>query len=206
MITSGQARSVLVPLVTVHSCIRQDELINFFAQAGMDLPWEYPFGTTCNAIIGMLTRRYMYESGATAEQMASIVMSMRKWAALDPNSIIFTKKVPSVEEILASPMVADPLHKRECNVLADGAAMVLTSADLAPKVTKTPVYKLGEGAVFFTACPVLRDNSMMMRGACRVGGKGAFGGGPYKRRHRPLELLPGLSGGPSPDDGSHGAL
>lgn len=165
LITSGQARSVLIPHVTVHSRIEQDELINFFAQAGMDLQWEYPFGTTYNAIIGMLTRRYMHESGAGPEEMASIVVSMRKWAALDPNSIFFNKKVPSVEEILSSPMVSDPLHKRECNVLADGgAAMVVTSAELAPKVTQTPVYKLGEGSVFFTACPVLRDNGMMMRG------------------------------------------
>jgi len=165
LIASGAARAVLIPHVTVHSCIPMDELINFFAQAGMDLQWEYPFGTTYNAIIGMLTRRYMHESGATPEEMASIVVSMRKWAALDPNSIFFNKKVPSVEEILSSPMVADPLHKRECNILADGgAAMVVTSAELAPKVTQTPVYKLGEGAAFFTACPVLRDNGMMTRG------------------------------------------
>ena len=165
LITSGQAKSVLIPHVTVHSCIEQDELINFFAQAGMDLQWEYPFGTTYNAIIGMLTRRYMHESGAGPEEMASIVVSMRKWATLDPNSIFFNKKVPSIEEILSSPMVADPLHKRECNILADGgAAMVVTSAELAPKVTQTPVYKLGEGAVFFTACPVLRENEMMIRG------------------------------------------
>jgi acetyl-CoA C-acetyltransferase len=165
LIDSGAARAVLIPHVTVHSCIQQDELIEFFAQAGMDLQWEYPFGTTYNAIVGMITRRYMHESGATPEEMASIVVSMRKWAALDPNSMFFNKKVPSVEEILSSPMVADPLHKRECNMLADGgAAMVVTSAELAPKVTSTPVYKLGEGSVFFTACPVLRDHDMWSRG------------------------------------------
>ncbi|MGO9016790.1 MAG: thiolase family protein [Syntrophobacteraceae bacterium] len=165
LIASGTARAVLVPHVTVHSNINQEELINFFAQAGMDLQWEYPFGTTYNAMIAMMTRRYMHESGATPEDMASIVVSLRKWAALDPNSVFFNKKVPSIEEILSSPMVADPLHKRECNILADGgAAMVVTSADLAAKVTRTPVYKLGEGAVFFTACPVLRHNDMMTRG------------------------------------------
>jgi len=165
LIMGGTARAVLIPHVTVHSNINQDELINFFAQAGMDLQWEYTFGTTYNAIIAMLTRRYMYESGATPEEMASIVVSMRKWATLDPNSMFFNKKVPSLEEILPSLMVADPLHRRECNVLADGgAAMVVTSAELAPKVTQTPVYKLGEGAVFFTACPLLRENDMMSRG------------------------------------------
>jgi acetyl-CoA C-acetyltransferase len=165
LITSGAARAVLVPHVTVHSTIPMDELIDFFAKAGMDLQWEYPYGTTYNAVIGMMTQRYMYESGATPEEMASIVVSLRKWAALDPNSMFFGKKVPSIEEILSSPMISDPLHRRECNVLADGgAAMVITSAEIAPKVTKTPVYKLGEGNVFFTACPVLRDWDMMARG------------------------------------------
>ncbi len=159
LITSGTARAVLIPHVTVQSTIPLDQQIEFFAKAGMDLQWEYPFGTTYNAIIGNLAQRYMYESGATPADMASIVVSLRKWAALDPNSMFFNKRVPSVEDVLASPMIADPLHRRECNVLGDGgAAMVLTSAELAPKVTKTPAYKLGEGSVYFSACTVLRDS------------------------------------------------
>jgi acetyl-CoA C-acetyltransferase len=165
MITTGIARAVLVPHMTVQSTIPQDELIEFFAQAGMDLQWEYPFGTTYNAMIGMMAQSYMHESGATPEEMASIVVTLRKWAALDPNSMFFNKKVPSIEEILASPMIADPLRRRECNVLADGgAAMVITSAELAPKVTPTPAYKLGEGAVFFSACPLLREDGMWSNG------------------------------------------
>ena len=170
LIKSDTARAVLIPHVTVHSTIPMDELINFFAQAGMDLQWEYPFGTTYNGIIAMMTRRYMYESGATPEEMASVVVSMRKWAALDPNSMFYQKEVPSVEKVLSSSLVADPLHKRECNVLADGgAALVVTSAEVAPQVTDTPVYKLGEGAVFFTACTVLRDSDEVMEGLRKSG-------------------------------------
>ena len=157
MIATGLAKAVLIPHVTVHSTIPTDDLINFFAQAGMDLQWEYPFGTTYNAVIAMITRRYMYESGATPEDMASIVVSLRKWAALDPNSLFYQKDVPTVEKVVESPLVADPLHKRECNVLADGgAALVVTSAETAGQVTDTPVYKLGEGVRYHSACPVLR--------------------------------------------------
>src|SRR5271157_3534323 len=101
LIKSGAARAVLIPHVTVHSCIPMDELINFFAQAGMDLQWEYPFGTTYNGIIAMMTRRYMYESGARPEEMASIVVSMRKWAALDPMSMFYQKEVPSIDSVLS---------------------------------------------------------------------------------------------------------
>ncbi|MGB6068370.1 MAG: thiolase family protein [Desulfomonilaceae bacterium] len=170
LINSGTAKTVLIPHVTVHSTIPTDELINFFAQAGMDLQWEYPFGTTYNGIIAMMARRYMYESGATPEEMASVVVSMRKWAVLDPNSMFYQKEVPSIEKVLSSSFVAEPLHKRECNVLADGgAALVVTSAELAPQVTDTPVYKLGEGAAFFTACTVLRDSVQMQEGLRRSG-------------------------------------
>ena len=102
MITTGLAKAVLIPHVTVHSTIPVDDLINFFAQAGMDLQWEYPFGTTYNGIMAMMTRRYMYDSGATPEDMAAIVVSMRKWAALDPNSMFYKKDVPSIEQIIGS--------------------------------------------------------------------------------------------------------
>ena len=129
LIQDDQARFVLIPHVTVHSTIPVPDLINFFAKAGIDLQWEYPYGTTYNGIVAMMTQRYMYESGTTAEEMASVVVSMRKWAALDPNSIFFGKEIPSIDKILASGEVASPLRKRECNLLADGGgAMVVTSA------------------------------------------------------------------------------
>ncbi len=162
-IESGLAKVVLIPHVTVHSTIPVEDLIGFFATAGMDLQWEYPFGTTYNAIIAIMTRRYMYESGTTEEEMASIVVALRKWAALDPNSM-FYKKPLTLEDVLRSKMVSTPLHSRECNVLGDGgSALVVTSADLAGKITKTPVYKLGEGARYLGACPVVREDFFMKK-------------------------------------------
>ncbi len=172
-INSGVAKMVLIPHVTVHSTIPLEDLIGFFATAGMDLQWEYPFGTTYNGIIGMITQRYMYESGTTAEQLASVVVALRKWAALDPNSM-FYKKPLSLEDVLGSKMVSTPLRSRECNVLGDGgSAMIVTSADLAEKITKTPVYKLGQGARYLGACSVLRDD-FLMQNAYRESAKDAF--------------------------------
>ena len=163
-IHSGLAKIVLIPHVTVHSIMPVEDLINFFAKAGMDLQWEYPFGTTYNGIMGMLTQRYMHDSGITAEELASVVVSLRKWAALDPNSLFYKKEVPPVEKVLSSGMVSTPLHKRECNMLADGgSAMVVTSAELAGEITKTPVYKLGEAARFMSACTILRDSDALAR-------------------------------------------
>ncbi len=164
-ITSGFAKAVLIPHVTVHSTIPLTDVINFFATAGIDLQWEYPFGTTYNGIMGMMAQRYMYDSGTTAEQMASVVVALRKWATLDPNSLFFQKEVPGIDKVLGSSMVSSPLHKRECNMLADGgAAMVITSAENAKNMGVPAAYKLGESATYFSACPVLRDLDKVMSG------------------------------------------
>ncbi len=165
LIEGGQAKIVLIPHVTVHSTIPLSDLISFFAKAGIDLQWEYPFGTTYNGIIAMITRRYMYDSGTTKEEMASVVVSLRKWAALDPNSMFYRKEVPSAEEVLSSGMVASPLHKRECNVLADGGgAMVVTSAETTKEMRCRAAYKLGESSRYFTAFTTTRTNEDWMKG------------------------------------------
>jgi acetyl-CoA C-acetyltransferase len=163
-IHSGLAKIVLIPHVTVHSTIPVPEVISFFATAGMDLQWEYPYGTTYNGVMGLMAQRYMYETGTTSEQMASVVVALRKWAALDPNSMFYRKPV-TLEDVMTSRMISTPLRKRECNVLGDGgAALVVTSAEMAKEITDTPAYKLGEGAAYFSACPILRDEKAVERG------------------------------------------
>jgi acetyl-CoA C-acetyltransferase len=63
--------------------------------------------------------------------MASVCVAFRKWAQLNPNAM-FKDKPLTVEQILQSRMVADPLHALECPPLADGAvAFVMTSAENA---------------------------------------------------------------------------
>ena len=169
MIESNQAKIVLIPHVTVHSTIPIPELINFFAKAGIDLQWEYPYGTTYNGIIAMMTRRYMHDSGTTEEEMASVVVSLRKWAALDPNSIFYGKEVPSIEKVLSSGMVSSPLHKRECNVLADGgAAMVVTSTEIAKQMGCPAAFKLGEGTRYFSAFTTTRSAEVFKNGMAQA--------------------------------------
>jgi acetyl-CoA C-acetyltransferase len=168
-VTSGIAETVLIPHVTVHTTIPPDDLIGFFATAGMDLQWEYPFGTTYNGFVALITNRYMYETGTTAEELASVVVALRAWSALDPNSMFYRRPV-TLEKVLSSTMVSTPLHARECNVLADGGgAMVVTSAERAADITDTAAYKLGHGVRYLGATPVLREDICM-----RDSWRGAF--------------------------------
>lgn len=163
-IENGLAKIVLVPHVTVHSTIPLQDVISFFATAGIDTQWEYPFGATFNGMLAMVAQRYMYETGTTAEEMAATVVALREWAALDPNSMFYQKPV-TLEEVLASKMISTPLHSRECNVLADGGgAMLVTSAELAREITATPVYKLGQSVRYTGACNIVRKDYFMREG------------------------------------------
>lgn len=163
-ITSGLARIVLIPHVTVQSTIPLQEVISFFATAGIDTQWEYPFGATFNGMLGMVAQRYMYETGTTAEEMAATVVALRRWAALDPNSMFYGKPV-TIDDVLNSKMISTPLRSKECNVLADGGgAMIVTSKDLARKITDTPVFKLGHGGRYVGACHILRQDYFMKEG------------------------------------------
>lgn len=157
-ITSGVAKAVLVHHVTVHSTIPIPDLINFFAKAGVDQQWEYPYGTTYNIIMGLMANRYIKETGCKPEEMASVVTALRSWAAKDPNSFFYGKEVPSVEKVLASSLLNTPLHKRESNVLGDGGcAMVIVSAEDAKKMKRPAAYKLGDSVRYFSGTCVMRD-------------------------------------------------
>jgi acetyl-CoA C-acetyltransferase len=157
-IASGISKAVLIPHVTVHSTIPLEEQINFFAKAGVDMQWEYPFGTTYNILMGMMANRYMHETGAKPEHMASVVTALRSWATRDPNSFFYQKKVPTPQMVMESPLLNTPFHKRESNILGDGgSAMVVVSAQDAGKMNKPVAYKLGESVRYFSGTPVLRD-------------------------------------------------
>ncbi len=157
-VTSGVAKAVIVQHVTLHSTIPLIDQINFFAQAGVDLQWEYPFGPTYNIIMGLMANRFMHESGCTPEEMASVVTALRSWASRDPNSILYGKEVPSPQKVLASDLLNTPLHKRESNILGDGgSAMVVVSAEDAKAMRRPAAYKLGESVRYFSGTCVMRD-------------------------------------------------
>lgn len=131
LIASGHARTVLVLQCERWGSADVNAMVNMLSKYGIPNEWEMPTGLQFNAIGALITRRYMHATQSSPEAMASVCVTLRKWAQLNPNAMYYGKPL-TVEKVLASKMVADPLHALECPMLADGAvAFVMTSAENA---------------------------------------------------------------------------
>ena len=88
--------------------------------------------------------RHMHEYGTTAEQLAEVAVATRKWASLNPKA--FMRDPITVEDVLASRWIAEPLHLLDCCLVTDGGgAVVIVSADRARDLPRPPVWILGHG-------------------------------------------------------------
>jgi len=109
------------------------------------LPYERPYGPLF-PISGyaMVTQRHMHEYGTTRGQLARVTVAASEWASLNPEAL---KPEPvAVADVLASPLVSDPLRKLDiCLVTDGGGAIVLTTRDRAKKSGKRAVSVLGTG-------------------------------------------------------------
>lgn len=143
--------------------------------AGLEGQFEIPYGTflaTSMFPLGVL--RYMKDYGLTHEQLASVAVVQREWAAMNPRA--FLRDPLTVEDVLASPVVAYPMHKPECCVVTDGGgALVLTTTERARDMDlkHPPVYLLGGGESAETPLISQMDDFTSSR-AFRVSGRQAF--------------------------------
>ena len=107
--------------------------------------FEAPYGTfgpTTTFTIPAL--RYMKEYGLTHEQLAYVAVAQRRWAAKNPRAMF--RDPITVEDVLASRMVAYPFHLLECCLVTDGGgALVIASADRAADFPEPAVHILGTG-------------------------------------------------------------
>ncbi|NOZ50339.1 MAG: thiolase family protein [Chloroflexi bacterium] len=146
LISTGVSDAILfVHADKLGSGVSGQEGIDLFSTAGISKEWEVPYGLHYSAVAGLITQRTMYETATTAEQLASVCVSNRKWAQLNPLAMF--RKPLSIEKVLNSKILSSPLHAYESNMLADGgAAFIVTSAQRARTLSERPAYLLGEGS------------------------------------------------------------
>ncbi|MEX1255370.1 MAG: lipid-transfer protein [Dehalococcoidia bacterium] len=118
-----------------------------WAKAGMRVggpaAFELPYGLVSPVQqLALLTRRYMIEYGATSEQFARVAVTQRANAAR--NERAFFRDPITVEDVLSSRLIADPLHLLDCSLETDGAcAVIVTSAERARDLRQPPAYISG---------------------------------------------------------------
>ena len=113
-------------------------------RVGASGPAQYysPHGITIVSAYAMAAQRYMAQYGVTSEQLAEVAVTMRRNAGRNPGAMY---RAPiTVDDVLASRMIADPLHMLDCCVVTDGGgAVVITSAARARDLASRPVYIKG---------------------------------------------------------------
>ena len=106
-------------------------------------PYEAPY-EPLNPLssYALAAARHIHQYGTTREQLAEVALAASRWAQLNPEA---QRRTPTtLDEILAAPMVSDPLTVRDCCLVTDGAgAYVLVRADRAKALRRKPVYVLG---------------------------------------------------------------
>ncbi len=106
--------------------------------------FEVVYGTSTIGMYALAARRHMHEYGTTSEQLAEIKVAASLHAQHNPNA--FLPKAVTVEDVLASRMVSDPLHLLDCCVITDGGgAVVVVSPEVARSLDRTCVQVLGHG-------------------------------------------------------------
>ena len=112
--------------------------------------FEVPFGNVgANIGYAMIAQRYLHEQQVTPEQLAKIAVHQRDNACVNPDAWFYGQPI-TVQDVLASPVVADPLHLLEIVMpSAGGAALVVVSAELArslePSLGRPAAWLLGAG-------------------------------------------------------------
>lgn len=121
---------------TMASAARQVNVTSQF-----ESPYGLPFPIGYYA---MIAARHMHQYGTTSEQLAEIAVAARKWAQMNPKA--WRREPLTIEEVLKSRMVCDPLHTLDCCLVTDGGGVaILTNKEHARNAAKKPIRVIGAG-------------------------------------------------------------
>jgi acetyl-CoA C-acetyltransferase len=133
-------------LVLAHTKMSQTNR-NIVNNDAFDPIYTRRLGLDYTSAAALQARRYMHVSRVTLEQTAAVVVKNLKNATRNP--LAHNKGDYRIEDILASPMVADPIRRMDIAPDTDGAvALILAGEEKARKITETPVWIRGMGVCY----------------------------------------------------------
>lgn len=106
--------------------------------------FETPFKPVVTNVYGMVAKRHMHEFGTTSEQLAWVKVAASHHAQHNPHAML--RNVVTVEDVLSSLVIADPLHRLDCCVVSDGGgALVVAHPDVARSLERPLITPIGAG-------------------------------------------------------------
>ncbi len=143
-IAAGQCRAVLCVLGEAA------DVEMFYTPRGRrryQLPgreFEVPYGPLgVNSGYALIAQRHMFQYGTTSRQLAKVAVDQRTNACANPDALFFDRPI-TIDDVLNSPLVVDPLHLLEIVMpCTGGAAFVVVSPEIARRSPRPPVWLLG---------------------------------------------------------------
>jgi len=106
--------------------------------------FELPYAPQVTNSYAMAAMRHMHEFGTTSEQLAWIKVAASHHAQHNEHAVL--RDVVTVEDVVNSPMIADPLHRLDCCVISDGGgAIIMVNPEIAKSLGDRSVKVLGQG-------------------------------------------------------------
>ncbi|MBN2012060.1 thiolase domain-containing protein [candidate division KSB1 bacterium] len=139
-VMSGLSDIVLVGGVEKMTDVSVEDA-TFALSTAADQDYEGYHGITFPALCAMMARSHMNRYGSTSEQLASVAVKNHFNGALNPNAQ-YQSQI-TIENVMNSTIIADPLHMLDCSPITDGAAaVIICSMETARKISKKPIVKV----------------------------------------------------------------
>jgi acetyl-CoA C-acetyltransferase len=137
-IAAGRARCVLVIMAGIPR-----RGIVMTASGWASQPYEESVGSTMVAQYALAAQRHMHEFGTTREDLAHIKVASSYHASFNPHALL--QERVTVEEVLAQPPIAEPLHRMDCCVTTDGGgAFLVVGEEMARSLPQPMVAVLAQ--------------------------------------------------------------
>ena len=129
-VANGLAEVVVIPTAAAgsgagYTAADRNAAVEHMAKLGS--PFEAVMGTTRVADFAMVAQRHMHEYGTTSEQLAEVAVAQRHSATLHPRAVMRDRGELTVDEVLASRLMAEPLHLLDCCLVNQGGGCVVVT-------------------------------------------------------------------------------
>ncbi|HET9528958.1 MAG TPA: thiolase family protein [Blastocatellia bacterium] len=126
------------------SAFSREKMVELMAANAGHPQFEVPYGSFVPALYALFAQAHMHKYKTTPEQFARVAVTARKHASLHAGAQM--REPITIDDVLGSKKVAEPLHLLDCALISDGgAAVVVTSSERAKDMRSQPVYALGFG-------------------------------------------------------------